>query len=83
MNALFGDYMRKFVLIFLDDILIFSKSLEENMDHLILVFQVLLQNKLFIKYSKCTFAQQQITYLGYIISKDGVSTDPTKTEAML
>jgi hypothetical protein len=54
-NALFGDYMRKFVLIFMDDILIFSKSLEEHMEHLILVFQVLLQNKMFIKSSKCIF----------------------------
>jgi hypothetical protein len=83
MNALFGDYMRKFVLIFMDDILIFSKSLEEQMNHLRLVFQVLLQNKLFIKFSRCVFAQQQISYLGHKISKDGVSTDHTKTKAVL
>jgi hypothetical protein len=83
MNALFGDYMRKFVLIFMDDILIFSKPLEKHMDHLRLVSQVLMQNKLFIKFSKCMFAQHQISYLGHIISKDGISTDHTKTEAML
>jgi uncharacterized membrane protein len=83
MNTLFGDYMRKFVLIFMDGILIFSSSFEENVEHLRLVFHVLLHNKLFIKFSKCTFAQQQISYLGHIISKDCVSTDPSKIEAML
>jgi hypothetical protein len=83
MNAIFAKYMRKFVLIFMDDILIFSKSLEDHLEHLKLVFQTLLEHKLCIKFSKCTFAQQQITYLGHIISKEGVSTDLAKTEAML
>jgi hypothetical protein len=83
MNAIFAKYMRKFVLIFMDDILIFSKSLEDHLEHLNLVFQTLLEHKLYIKFSKCTFAQQQITCLAHIISKEGVSTDPAKTEAML
>jgi hypothetical protein len=83
MNAIFAKYMRKFMLIFMDNILIFSKSLEDHLEHLKLVFQTPLEHKLCIKFSKCTFAQQQITYLGHIISKEGVSTDLTKTEAML
>jgi hypothetical protein len=56
MNAIFGDYMRKFVLIFMDDILVFSKSLDQHIEHLRMVFQTLLENKLFLKFSKCTFA---------------------------
>jgi hypothetical protein len=79
MNALFGLHMRKFVLIFMDDIMVFSKYLE---DHLRIVFQILLDNKLFLKFKKCTFAQQQISYLGHIISAQGVSTDLGKIEAM-
>jgi hypothetical protein len=82
-NAIFGSYMRKFVLIFIDDILVYSKTFDEHLEHLKLVFQVLSEHKLFIKVSKCTFAQQSISYLGHIISKDGVAIDPAKTEAML
>jgi hypothetical protein len=82
MNAIFIKYMRKFVLVVMDDILVYSKSFEEHIDHLKIVFQTMLDNKLFIKFSKCTFAQQQISYLGHIISHLGVATDPSKTKAM-
>lgn len=82
MNCIFGPYMRKFVLVFMDDILIYSKSLEEHVHHLKLVFQILLDHKLFLKFEKCAFAQQQIEYLGHIISDKGVATDPTKTTAV-
>jgi hypothetical protein len=75
--------MRKFVLIFMDDILAFSKSMAGHIDHLRITFQILLDNKLFLKFKKCTFAQQQITYLGHVISTQGVATDPEKTEAMI
>jgi hypothetical protein len=83
MNSDFAEFMRKFVLVFMDDILIFSKSLEEHLEHLQLVFQVLRTHQLFIKFKKCAFAQQKIDYLGHIISAKGVSTDPTKTMTML
>jgi hypothetical protein len=76
-------YMRKFVLVFIDVILIFHKTLEDHVEHLKLVFQILHDHKLFIKFSKCTFVQHQISYLGHIISQHGVATDPAKTEAML
>jgi hypothetical protein len=82
MNAIFCQHMRKF-LIFMDDILVFSKSFEEHLPHLRIVFQVLLDNKLFLKLKKYTFARQQISYLGHVISDQGVSTNPEKTEAML
>jgi hypothetical protein len=51
--------------------------------HLQLVFRVLLDNKLFLRFSKCAFTQQQIEYLGHVISHQGVATDPGKTEAMV
>jgi hypothetical protein len=83
MNSIFTMYMRKFVLVFMDNILIFSKTLEDHVEHLKLVFQIMYDHKLFIKFSKCTFVQHQICYLGHIISQHGVATDPAKTEAML
>jgi hypothetical protein len=67
----------------MDDTLVFNKSLEEHKEHIRIVFQTLLDNNLYIKFSKCTFAQQQISYLGHIISNHGVATDPTKTAAMV
>jgi hypothetical protein len=83
MNAIFGAYMRKFVLIFMDDILVFSKTLEEHIEHLKLVFQTLLDHQLFLRFSKCLFAQQQISYLGHIISKDGMATEQCSSGQLL
>jgi hypothetical protein len=83
MNSLFAPFVRKFVLVFMDDILVYSKSLEEHLQHLHQVFQVLKDNRLYAKLSKCSFAQAQLEYLGHIISDKGVATDPAKTQAML
>jgi hypothetical protein len=58
MNSIFVDYMRNFFLVLMDDILIFRKTLDEHIVHLRLVFQTLHENTLFIKFRKCTFAQQ-------------------------
>lgn len=70
-------------MVFLDDILVYSPTLEEHIVHLRQVFTILRQHQLVMKISKCSFAQHQLEYLGHIISQDGVATDPTKTEAML
>jgi hypothetical protein len=83
MNSIFFAFMRKFVLIFMDDILIYSKSLSDHIHHLNPVFKVLRDHKLFVKFKKCAFAQTQIDYLGHIISDKGVATDPAKTIVML
>jgi hypothetical protein len=83
MNAIFGKYMRMFVLIFMDDILVFSSSMQEHLEHLRPVFQILKDNELFLNFKKCKFAQHQISYLGHIISADGVATGPAKTDGMV
>lgn len=82
MNSLFGEYLRKFILVFFDDILIYSQSLEEHLYHLETVLELLQKEHLFAKYNKCAFAVKQIAYLGHIINGEGVSTDPSKIEAV-
>ncbi|KAL4348724.1 hypothetical protein GQ457_17G014770 [Hibiscus cannabinus] len=82
MNAIFGPYLRKFVLVFFDDILVYSPSMGEHLEQLKKVLDILRANQLFAKKSKCFFGQRQVEYLGHIISARGVSTDPSKVEAM-
>jgi hypothetical protein len=78
MNHIFAPMLRKSVLVFMDDILVFSKTLEDHEKHLAAVLEVLRTNSFFIKKSKCSFAQPQLEYLGHIIGVNGVATDPTK-----
>jgi hypothetical protein len=82
MNDVFRDYLDKFVIVFLDDIIIYSKSEEEHEHNLRMVLQVLRERQLYAKLSKCSFYQKQIHYLGHIISKDGIAVDPKKIEAI-
>jgi hypothetical protein len=78
MNGVFREYLEKFVIVFLDDILVYSKSEEEHENHLEMVLQVLREHQLYAKFNKCSFYQKQIHYLGHIISKDGIVVDPEK-----
>jgi hypothetical protein len=80
MNDIFRNYSDKFVIVFLDDILIYSKSEEEHEHHLRLVLQVLREHKLYAKLSKCSFYQKHIHYLGQIISEKGITVYPEKIE---
>jgi hypothetical protein len=82
MNGVFRDYLDKFVIVFLDDILVYSKTEEEHEQHLRMVLQVLREHQLNVKLSKCSFHQRQIHYLGHIISKEGIAMDPEKVEAI-
>jgi hypothetical protein len=78
MNGVFREYLDKFVIVFLDDILVYSKLEEEHEHHLRMVLQVLREHQLYSKLSKCSFYQKKIQYLGHIISKDGITMDPEK-----
>jgi hypothetical protein len=78
MNQIFAKYLRKFVLVFFDDILVYSPSKEQHKLHLQAVLQVLKDNQLKAKLEKCTFGQPSVEYLGHIISGQGVATDPAK-----
>ena len=82
MNKVLGAFLDDFVVVYLDDVLIFSKSLDEHVQHLRTVLDVLRANKLFAKRRKCAFAQDSISYLGHIITGDGIKTDPAKIAAV-
>lgn len=82
MNTIFQPLLRKCVLVFVDDILIYSPTLETHLEHLQEVFTILNQHQLLLKRSKCSFGQQTLEYLGLIIGAQGVATDPKKIEAV-
>ncbi|KAH9699109.1 hypothetical protein KPL71_024219 [Citrus sinensis] len=82
MNEIFQPFLRKFVLVFFDDILVYSKNWVEHMKQLELVLETLLKNHLFVKKSKCSFGKEQVEYLGHLISEQGVATDPAKIGSM-
>ena len=71
-------YLDKFVVMFIDDILIYSKSKEEHKEHLKIVLQELQDHQLFAKFRKCDLFKDKIQYLGHVVSKEGISVDPEK-----
>jgi hypothetical protein len=83
MNHVFQPYLRKFILVFFDDILVYSKDLDTHLTHLSLTLETLRQNSLFAKLSKCKFACLEVEYLGHIVSAHGVCADPSKIKAMV
>jgi hypothetical protein len=83
MNNVLSKFLDKFVLVFIDDILIYSKNREEHEEHLRLVLQVLREHHLYAKFSKCDFFQKQVHYLGHVISKEGVAVDPDKIRSIM
>ena len=82
MNKVFRPYLGKLVVVYFDDILVFSKSEQEHQDHLTQVMLVLEKEKLFGNLKKCTFFAHEVTFLGYIISKYGINVDESKIEAI-
>ena len=83
MNMMFHEYLDRFVIVSIDDILIFSKSMEEHEEHLRIVFQILREKKLYAKFKKCEFWLDQVVFLGHVISEAEISVDPSKVEAMV
>ncbi|KAL0533979.1 hypothetical protein IC582_028255 [Cucumis melo] len=82
MNRVFREFLDTFVIVFIDDILIYSKTEAEYEEHLRMVLQTLRDNKLYAKFSKCEFWLKQVSFLGHVVSKAGVSVDPAKIEAV-
>ncbi|KAL5813527.1 hypothetical protein ACOSQ3_024281 [Xanthoceras sorbifolium] len=83
MNEIFRPHLRRFVLVFFDDILIYSKSMEEHLSHLEIVLEILGHHQFYIKMSKCEFVKDELEYLGHFISEKGVKVDTRKVEAMV
>ena len=77
------EYLDKFVVVYLDDILVYSKNEEEHAEHLRLVLEKLREHQLYAKYSKCEFWLSEVTYLGHVISKDGIAVNPERVQAVL
>jgi len=82
MNRIFHAYFDRFVVVFIDDILIYSKSEEEHAEHLKIVLQVLKEKKLYAKLSKCEFWLNEVSFLGHVISDSGIAVDPSKVDAV-
>lgn len=82
MNNILRPYLDDFVLVYLDDILIYSKTAGEHVNHLRTILQILRDHELYGKLSKCEFLKQEIEYLGHIISKNGIQVNPKKIEAV-
>jgi hypothetical protein len=83
MNKVLMEYLDKFVVVFIDDILIFSKNEEEHDEHLHLVLQKLRENQLYAKLNKCEFWLKEVSFLGHIIFEGGISIDPSKVKDVL
>jgi hypothetical protein len=82
MNDVLRPFLRRFVLVFFDNILIYSASWADHLRHLRAVFTILQQHRLFVKCSKCAFGERSIAYLGHVISDAGVAMDPAKVQAV-
>ena len=83
MHRVFQPYLDQFVVIFVNDILIYSKSKEEHEGHLSIVIQVLRDHQLYAKFSKCEFWLIEVRFLGHVVSASGVSVDLEKVEAVM
>jgi hypothetical protein len=83
MNKVFMEYLDKFIVVFIDDILVYSRNEGEHEGHLRLVLQKLRDHKLYAKLSKCEFYLKQVAFLGHVISKGGMSMDPSKVQDVL
>ena len=83
MNKVFMEFLDKFVVVFIDNILVFSKNKEEHAEHLRLVLQKLREHKLYAKRSKCEFWLREVSFLGHVVSNGGIAVDPSKVKDVL
>ena len=83
MNKVFHPYLDQFVVVFIDDILVYSKDAQEYEQHLRIVLQILREKQLFAKIIKCDFWLKEVSFLGHIVSAKGIRVDSTKIEAIM
>ena len=83
MNRVFRPYLDQFVVVFIDDILVYSKNEEEHEQHLRIVLQTLREKRLYAKLSKCDFWLKEVFFLGHIVSVEGIKVDLAKIEAIV
>jgi hypothetical protein len=83
MNKVFMEYLDNFAMVFIDDILVYSRNEGEHEGHLRLVLQKLRDHKLYAKFSKCEFWLKQVAFLGHVVSKGGIFVDPSKVQDVL
>ncbi|XP_051221771.1 uncharacterized mitochondrial protein AtMg00860-like [Lolium perenne] len=83
MNKVFMEYLDKFVVVFIDDILVYSKAEEEHEEHLRLVLGTLRQHQLYAKFSKCQFWLKEVGFIGYVLSAGGLSVDPSLIKSIV
>ena len=82
MNKVFMEFLDKFVVVFIDDILVYSKNEEEHKEHLHLVLGKLREHQLYAKFSKCEVWLKEVGFLGHLISGEGIAIDPAKVETV-
>ncbi|GKF63707.1 putative reverse transcriptase domain-containing protein [Tanacetum coccineum] len=82
MNRVCKPYLDKFVIVFIDDILVYSKDEEEHEKHLKIILELLKKERLYAKFSKCDFWLDSVQFLGHMIDRNGVHVDPAKIEAI-
>src|SRR4051812_1495612 len=83
MNKIFMKYLDQFFIIFINDILLYSKDKQEHAKHLKIVLQTLREHQLYAKFSKCEFWLDSVEFLGHVISKVGIAVNPSKVESVL
>ena len=82
MNEVLRPFLGRFIVVYLDDILVYSRSVEEHVNHLEQLFRTLREHRLFGKLEKCSFLLTEVYFLGFIVGRQGVQVDPTKVEAI-
>ena len=83
MNKVFHPHLDQFVVVFIDEILVYSKDAQEHEQHLRLVLQIMKEKQLYAKLSKCDFWLKEVSFLSHIVSVEGIRVDPTKIEAVV
>ena len=83
MNMVFRPYLDQFVVLFIDDMLVYSKNEEQHEQHLRIVLQTLREKQLYAKLSKCDFWLKEVFFLSHIVSAEGIKVDPAKIEAIV